>query len=75
MRVHWKIWFLGGGSQKTNIQGELPKKGSLRHFADLREGGVDTPMHTMHNILQDMLWTSYGLQPSQAIFSIIFILL
>ena len=48
--VHWKIIFL---------EGELPKKGGLGHFADLRGGGlskkdgvvvlreVDNPMHTM----------------------------
>ena len=31
--------FRGGGSRKTNIEGELPKKGgSLKQFADLRGG-------------------------------------
>ena len=34
LRVHWKIQLLGrgggrGGSQKTNIEGGLPKKGAL----------------------------------------------
>ena len=31
--------FRGGGSRKTNIEGELPKKGgALKQFADLRGG-------------------------------------
>ena len=47
-------------SQKTNIEGGLPKKGGFGQFADLRGGlgkkergggvfeeGVDTLMHTM----------------------------
>ena len=50
--------FLGGGSQKTNIEGKLPKKGALEQFGNLRGGGVskkegvvflrgvDTPMYT-----------------------------
>ena len=29
MDAPWKITFLGGGSGKTNIYGELPKKGGL----------------------------------------------
>ena len=41
----------GGGSQKANIQGKLPKKWGLGHFADSGGGGVlgggDIPMHTM----------------------------
>ena len=49
-----------GGSQKTNIEGGLPKKGGFGQFVDLREGGglgkkegivflrgVDTSMHLM----------------------------
>ena len=58
--VHWKIWFLEGGSQKTNRYGWLSKKGELGKFAGVRgvlvkrehsvfEGVVDTPMHTMTN--------------------------
>ena len=27
--AHWKIWLLEGGSQKTNIELGLPKKGGL----------------------------------------------
>ena len=38
--VHWKIRLLGGGSQKTNIEGGLPKKGGFGQFVDLREGGA-----------------------------------
>ena len=35
--VHWKIWLLGEGSQKTNTEGgELPKKRGLGQFANLR---------------------------------------
>ena len=36
--VHWKIQLLGGGggSQKNNIYGGLPKKGELGQFANLR---------------------------------------
>ena len=35
-----KIWFLGRVSQKTNTESrELPKKGVLGQFADLRKGG------------------------------------
>ena len=30
--------FRGGGSQKTNIEGGLPKKGGLGQFANLRVG-------------------------------------
>ena len=35
IRIHWKIWFLGRGSWKTNILGKFPKRG-LGPFADLR---------------------------------------
>ena len=50
--VHRKIQFLGGGgSQKANREGGLPKKRGLGQFADLRglgkKRGVGTPMHTM----------------------------
>ena len=39
--VHRKIQFLGGGgSQKANREGGLPKKRGLGQFADLREGGL-----------------------------------
>ena len=62
--VHWKIWLLGGSSQKTNIKGRLPEKEGLGQLTDLRGGlvrkrgwcfwgggGVDTLMHTMlHHI-------------------------
>ena len=51
---HWKIWLLGGGAQKTNIEGGCPKRG-LEQFADLVgawqersdvfEWGVHNPMH------------------------------
>ena len=35
-----KIWFLGRVSQKTNTERrELPNKGVLGQFADLRKGG------------------------------------
>ena len=35
--IRLKIWFLGSGSQKTNIERrELTKKGVLGQFADLR---------------------------------------
>ena len=61
MGVHWKISFLAEGSwkTKTNVQGELPKKGRLGLFADLRWGlakkrrvvffwgRIDTPMQTV----------------------------
>ena len=58
LRVHWKIRFLDGRSQKTKIYWGLPKKGGLGHFADLKGGlgkkegggflrGVDASMHTM----------------------------
>ena len=37
--VHWKIWLLGGGLRKTDIEGGgLPKNGGLGQFADLRGG-------------------------------------
>ena len=39
MGVHWKIRYIGIRQGKTNIQGELPKKGELGQFADLRGGG------------------------------------
>ena len=29
LRVHWKIWREGRDSQKTNIEGGLPKNGGL----------------------------------------------
>ena len=35
--VHWKVWLLGG-SQKTNIEGRLPKKGGLDSL--LIQGGL-----------------------------------
>ena len=48
----------GRGSQKTNIQGEFPKKGAgglkrgrswrKKGVVFLRVGVVDTPMHTMN---------------------------
>ena len=41
MGVHWKIWLLGGGSsQKTDIEGEIARKGGrgLGQFTDLRRG-------------------------------------
>ena len=34
--VHWKIWLLGGSSQKTNIKGRLPEKEGLGQPTDLR---------------------------------------
>ena len=41
--IPWKIQLLGGSSQKTNIEGGLPKKGGLGQFGDLggawQEGG------------------------------------
>ena len=48
----------GGRTRKTDIEGELPKKGELGQFANLRGGGlarkrgwcfwgVDTAIHTM----------------------------
>ena len=63
--VHWKIRVLAGGLgvlQKTNIEGELPKKRVLGQFANLRRGawqeregvvflrGVDKAMHIMRYI-------------------------
>ena len=47
--------FRGGGSQKNNIYGELPKKGSLDNFHGAWQKigrivflrGIDTSMHTM----------------------------
>ena len=59
--------FRGGGSRKTNIEGELPKKGgALKQFADLRGGEgawqerggwcfwgeVDTPMHIVYPFMR-----------------------
>ena len=49
--VHWKIWILGGGSQKSN-RGKLPKKVAwtvckCKAGAWQERGGGDTPMHTM----------------------------
>ena len=42
MKGHLKIWVLGEGEgrrlPKTNISGELPKKGGLGQFADLSGG-------------------------------------
>ena len=40
--VHWKIQVLGVGSQKTNIEGGLPKNGgldSLQIWDGKKEGG------------------------------------
>ena len=60
----------GWSSQKTDIEGALPKKVGLGQFADLREGGlgkkegvgvfeggggVDTPMHTMNCKLSETI--------------------
>ena len=47
MGVHWKIWFLGMGSTKNNILGELPKKGELGQFADFR-GGLENKGRGWH---------------------------
>ena len=58
---HLKIQFLGGFKQNQYIgERELPKRGGLRQFADLREGmakkrdddadGVDNPMYTMSKV-------------------------
>ena len=38
MGIHWKIWFLGMVNEKPIYRGELPKKGGLGHYADLRGG-------------------------------------
>ena len=60
--VHWKIQFLWGGEgvhKKPIYRGDLPEKGGLGQFADLRgescwkigggvfEERVDIPMHTI----------------------------
>ena len=50
--VHWKIRFLEGGHKKSNIEGELRKSGAWTFYRfkgglGKKEGGVDTPMHTM----------------------------
>ena len=36
MGIHWKIQFLGMVNKKPIYRGELPKKGGLGHYADLR---------------------------------------
>ena len=60
-----------GGSQKTNIEGGLPKKRGLGQFANLRGGawqeigvvvilrGVDTPMHAM--IMETIPYHNYSI--------------
>ena len=59
--VHWKIQFLGEGSQKTykeelpktwgldslQIQGKLGKKGRGGGGGGGKGGGINMPMHTM----------------------------
>ena len=59
MGVQWKIQFLVGAANKPIYRGELPKKGALGQFADLKGVGLpkkrgwcfwvggDTPMQTM----------------------------
>ena len=68
MRFHWKIRLLGEGegSPKTNVKGELPKrgawtvcrfKGKLGKKMGVGVVGVDTPTHTMWR-LSSILKTS-----------------
>ena len=56
--LNWEILSdFQGGSQKTNIQEELPERGGLGQLADLKGAalqkrgavlrGVDNPMHTV----------------------------
>lgn len=54
LKFYRGLFFLGGGSRKTNVEGHCLKMGRLGHFADLRGvwqetgvGRVDTPVHTM----------------------------